>query len=75
MNYAELLEVKAQLECRQGFKPTFLPDFLFDLQKAMVERAVRYGRYALFEDCGLGKTAQELVWAQNGVEHTNRPSN
>jgi Helicase conserved C-terminal domain len=73
VNYAELLEVKAQLECRQGFKPTFLPDFLFDFQKAMVERAVRYGRYALFEDCGLGKTAQELVWAQNGVEHTNRP--
>jgi hypothetical protein len=27
----------------------------------------------LLEDCGLGKTIQELVWAQNVIEHTNKP--
>ena len=25
----------------------------------------------MFEDCGLGKTPQQLVWAQNVVQHTN----
>ena len=31
------------------------------------------GRAALLEDCGLGKTPQSLVWAQNVVQRTNRP--
>ena len=31
------------------------------------------GPGALFEDCGLGKTAQALVWAQNVYKHTGKP--
>jgi hypothetical protein len=27
----------------------------------------------LFEDCGMGKTPQSLVWAENVVRHTNKP--
>jgi len=50
-----------------------MPDGAFDFQKAMIEYAVRKGRAALFEDCGLGKTLQFLSWAQNVVEHTNKP--
>lgn len=50
-----------------------MPPQLFDFQQAMVEYAVRKGRAALFEDCGLGKTCQFLTWAQNVVEHTNKP--
>jgi hypothetical protein len=34
---------------------------------------VRKGRAALFEDCGLGKTPQQLVWAENVVRKTNKP--
>ena len=32
--------------------------------------ALERGRSALFEDCGLGKTLQQLAWAQAIVEHT-----
>lgn len=70
-DYNEFLQAKAQLDGEHGFPPLWLPDTLFDFQAAMVEWALRKGRAALFEDCGLGKTFQELVWAQNVVMHTN----
>ena len=53
-----------------GFEATFLPDALFDWQKAIVRWACKKGRAALFEDCGLGKTFQQLVWARNVQSHT-----
>ena len=39
----------------------------------MTDWAIRQGRAALFEDCGLGKSVQELVWAQNVHKHTGKP--
>lgn len=72
-DYQTFLQNKAQLEGEHGFKPTFLPDALFDFQAHLVEWATRKGRAAIFADCGLGKTLMQLVWAQNVVEHTNRP--
>lgn len=72
-SYAEFLQRKAQLDGMAGFEPLWLPDFLFPFQQAMTGWAVRKGRSALFEDCGLGKTAQELVWAQNIYKHTGKP--
>lgn len=71
--YADFLTRKTHEGSAFGFEPTFMPDQLFDFQKAMVEYSVGRGRAALFEDCGLGKTVQFLTWAQNIVEHTNRP--
>ncbi len=71
MEYAEFLESKSQLGGDHGFAPAWMPDALFDFQAAMTEWALRKGRAALFEDCGLGKTVQELTWAQNVVMHTN----
>lgn len=72
-DYAAFVLAKSQIEVNDGFEPTFLPEFLFPFQRALVEWAVRKGRAALYEDCGLGKTAQQLVWAENVVRHTNRP--
>lgn len=72
-NYDDFLLSKTHEGADSGFEPTFLPDILIDFQRAIVEYAVRKGRAALFEDCGLGKTIQFLTWAQNVVEHTNRP--
>lgn len=69
-SYADFIASKSQIDGRHGFAPTFLPSCLFDFQSAMVEWATRHGRGALLEDCGLGKTLQELSWAQNVVEHT-----
>lgn len=71
MNYADFLSAKSQVDTRDGFEPLWLPGCLFDFQASMVEWALRQGRAGLFEDCGLGKTLQELVWAENVVRHTN----
>ena len=73
MTYEQFIESKTQLGADGGFEPTFMPDFLFDFQKHLVQWAVRKGRAAIFADCGLGKTAMQLVWAQNIVEKTNKP--
>lgn len=73
MNYAEFLGRKLHEGASHGFEPVFMPDRLMDFQAAMVDYAVGKGRAALFEDCGLGKTFQFLAWAQNVVEHTNKP--
>ena len=71
--YAEYLECRAQADSMAGFEPLWLPDFLFGFQRSMTDWAVRQGRAGLFEDCGLGKSVQELVWAQNVHKHTGKP--
>jgi hypothetical protein len=71
MTYPEFLEQKMQLSGMYGFKPTFLPDILFDFQKYLIDWNINKGRSATFSDTGTGKTIMELVWAQNVVEHTN----
>jgi hypothetical protein len=71
--YKNFLMDKTKRNKEQGFEPNFIPDCLFDFQKMLVEWAVRNGRAALFEDCGLGKTVQQLTFAQNVVRHTNKP--
>ena len=73
MSYAEFIERKTQLGSQSGFDPVWMPDFLFDFQKALVEWAILKGRAAIFADCGLGKTPMQLVWAENVVRKTNRP--
>lgn len=71
-DYRDFLASKAQYGADSGFAPVWMPDFLFPFQVAMVEWSLRRGRAALFEDCGLGKTPQQLVWAENVVRKTNR---
>lgn len=71
INYAEFLNRKSQLGTFDGFDPLWMPDFLFDFQKALVEWAVRKGKAAIFADCGLGKTPMQLVWAENVVRRTS----
>lgn len=71
MTYHDFLERKAQVGTRDGFRPSWLPDFLFGFQAALEEWAIETGRSALLADCGMGKTALELVWAENVARHTN----
>lgn len=73
MSYAEFLNAKSQATDGLGFDPWFTPAYLMDFQQAMTTWAIRKGRSALFEDCGLGKTVQQLVWAENVVRKTNKP--
>ena len=71
--YAAFLARKGQMGAEDGFRPTFLPDCLFDFQAALTEWAIRQGRAAIWADCGTGKTLMELVWAENVVRHTGKP--
>lgn len=71
--YTEFLDKKSHLNDDHGFKPLWIPDFLFDFQKYLVDWACKKGRGAIFADCGLGKTPMQLVWAENVVRKTNKP--
>jgi hypothetical protein len=44
---------------------------LFPFQRDAVKWALRVGRCALFEDTGLGKTLQQLVWASEVARKTD----
>jgi hypothetical protein len=70
MEFNSFIDGKSQLTSGSGFEPLFLPDCLKDFQKHLVEWSVRSGRCALFEDCGMGKTVQQLAWAENIVRKT-----
>lgn len=72
MTYNEFIEQKAQLNTNSGFNPVYMPDFLFDFQKYLLEWAVRKGRGAIFADCGMGKTPIQLAWAENITRKTNK---
>lgn len=71
--YQEFINSKTQLSGNHGFTPSFVPEWLFDFQKHLVEWAIQKGRAAIFADCGLGKTPTQLVWAENVVRQTNKP--
>lgn len=73
MTYEQFIAEKSQFGSNDGFEPLWMPDFLFPFQRVPTEWAIRKGRAALFEDCGLGKTPQQLVWAQNVFRKTGRP--
>jgi hypothetical protein len=73
MDYGAFLDRKSQRDSMGGFAPAWMPDWLFDFQRLLVEWSVRKGRAAIFADCGMGKTPMQLVWAENVVRHTNSP--
>lgn len=73
--YLEFLEQKKTQRIESGFnvEDEDLNPALFPFQKYCVKRALAVGKFALFEDCGLGKTIQQLEWAQKVMEHINKP--
>lgn len=73
MEYDKFLESKKKSFVESGFEPGILNGNLFDFQEYIVRIALKKGRFALFEDCGLGKTLQQLVWADEVLKHTQMP--
>lgn len=74
-DYQKFLQSKKQIAISSGFekpKDQMCAD-MFEWQKDIVYWALRKGRCALFEDCGLGKTIQSLEWAKSVSEHTKKP--
>ena len=75
MDYLQFLETKKQVAISSGFekpKESMNPN-LFGWQKDIVFWALKKGRAALFEDCGLGKTIQQLEWAQSVSDYCGKP--
>jgi hypothetical protein len=73
MTYAEFLGAKRITIQPAGFEPNRqLTPKLFDFQRDIVRWGLRKGKCAFFEDCGLGKTAQQLEWAYHVSAHTGK---
>jgi hypothetical protein len=72
MEYLEFLDRKKHSIGNFGFDATYYPDFAFDFQKFIIEKAVKKGRIAIFADTGLGKTLIQLSIARNIIEKTNK---
>ena len=70
-SYQDFLRAKQQLAGGCGFKPLWMPSFLKDFQKYLVDWQIRMGTGAIYADCGLGKSPIELVCADNIVRKTN----
>jgi DNA modification methylase len=70
MKYDDFIDAKTKQAAACGFEPSEIIAPLFDWQKHVVRWACRQGRAALFEDCGLGKTGQQLEWARQVANHT-----
>ena len=76
MNYQEFLKTKEKSFISSGFNPDTenieLNSNLFDFQKYIVSTALNKGRFAVFADCGLGKTLMQLSWADAVYQYTNK---
>ena len=73
--YKKFLENKRKKHVESGIiiDESKLNNNLFPFQKFCIKRALKAGKYALFEDCGLGKTIQQLDWANQVSKITNKP--
>ena len=73
--YLEFLKRKQKSHILSGFdiEIDLLHKDLFPFQKFCLQRALKAGKYALFEDCGLGKTFQQLEWAKEVMFKTEKP--
>jgi DNA modification methylase len=73
MDYQDFLETKTTKIESVGFDVPLekLNSKLFDWQKVVTRWALNRGRAALFEDCGLGKSPQQLEWAHQVSMRTN----
>ena len=74
MDYKQFLETKTKTHINSGFEinESDLNDNLFDFQKHIIKIALKKGRFAIFEDCGLGKTIQQLSWATQVYKKTKQ---
>tara|TARA_Y100000310_G_scaffold246639_1_gene252021 strand:- start:7854 stop:10061 length:2208 start_codon:yes stop_codon:yes gene_type:complete len=65
-NYLDFLNTKTIVSQPTGkdISDNDINPILYDFQRAVVRWAIRIGRAAIFEDCGLGKTIQQIEWAR-----------
>lgn len=64
MKYEQFLETKKKEFIESGFEVKELNKYLKPFQEYQVRVALKKGRFALFDDCGLGKTLMQLSWSE-----------
>ncbi len=75
MTYDDFLHSKVQVAPESGFEypKTQMNPHLFQWQKDIAYWALKKGRAALFEECGNGKTIQQLEFSRCVCQHTGKP--
>lgn len=75
LNYQDLLESKKVKSIPTGFDIPIeqLNPMLKGFQKFSVQKALKYGRFGLFEPPGAGKTVQQLEWGTQVAKYTGMP--
>jgi hypothetical protein len=75
MDYEEFIRSKVRSARPLGFEVAVgeLPKALKGWQAKCVQWSLQRGRAALFEDTGLGKTIQQLAWADAVCKRSQRP--
>lgn len=72
VSYETFLAAKAVMAPTAGFEPEArMPKAIKPFQRDIVKWACRRGRAAIFAATGLGKTLQELAWADQVAKHTD----
>lgn len=71
--YDKFLESKKISHKETGFDVKKLNPALFDFQEWIVRKALKLGKYAIFADCGLGKSIMQLEWAYHVSQKTKLP--
>lgn len=74
-DYEKFLETKQKQHTLSGFEiaEKELNKDMFPFQKFITKRALKAGKYAIFADCGLGKTLMQLEWANQVNKFTKKP--
>ncbi len=67
--YAAFLSNKLPVIVKGGIEPRLIPKFMRDDQKYCTRHSLLAGRYAIFGDCGVGKTFCELEYERQLAEH------
>jgi DNA modification methylase len=74
MEYTDFLNTKKKTFLESGFdiNEINLNENLFEFQKYAIKTALKKGKFALFFDCGLGKTLMQLSWADAVFNETKK---
>lgn len=73
MNYDDFIKNKFKTSVHRGIEPINLNPNLYDFQHHIVSAALKKGKYAIFADCGMGKTLMQLAWADAVTKETGLP--
>jgi hypothetical protein len=74
MEYSEFLGNKRKSVIKSGFEvKEFKCKTLREDQKFVIKKGLQSGRFAFFQDCGLGKTVEQLECAWQVLQYTNKP--